>query len=99
MAKKTYFECSAMTLAKIVNTSSATMTITSLNENTGVIKVELRWSSSNSFNYKINPSNDAAYDILYQQAMEQKIRKEMQTHNSDYGYAPRREAINHYKCR
>ena len=97
--KKAYFEISALTLAKIVNNSSATLTITSLNEKTGVIKADLTWSNSNTFSYKINPSNDPAYDILYQQAIQQKIYKEMKTHNSDYGYAPRREAINRYKCK
>ena len=92
MAK--YIKVSAMEIARIYN-SNKDMTITQFNETTGEIKVTFSWKTF----YKTTPDHSPAYQILFQMAMEQRIRKEMQSHNSDYGYAPRREAINNYKCR
>ena len=92
MAK--YTKATATEIAKIyINNNN--MTIEYFNETTGEIKV----SFNNKTFYKTTPDNTPAYAILFQMAMEQRIRKEMQSHNSDYGYAPRREAINNYKCR
>lgn len=92
MAK--YIKATATEIARI-HLDNHNMEIRYFNESTGVIKV----SFSDKTFYKTTPDNTPAYAILFQMAMEQRIRKEMQSHNSDYGYAPRREAINNYKCR
>lgn len=92
MAK--YTKATATEIARI-HLDNHDMEIRYFNETTGEIKV----SFSNTTFYKTTPDNTPAYSILYQMAMEQRIRKEMQSHNSDYGYAPRREVINAYKCR